>query len=184
VAITRLSGIGYAFLVWRWPTDAPIVGAICAAAALLIIDVLTTRRRPFAAIAAAVFIVHLGALPPSANLLGQYLPLQIVVATLEFLLLTMAGFRYVQALLWKFRALIARAVHRAPLNRAGITGENQCRLKQHYSRKWFAAAAIFSCCWPDAALLLSPPSAEPELACHAHHAVLRQHDNDGFHPLG
>jgi hypothetical protein len=101
-AITQLSGIGYAFLVWRWPTDAPIVGAICAATALLVVDVLTSRRRSFAAIVAAVLIVHLGALPPSANLLGQQLPLQIVAATLEFLLLTMAGFRYVQASLWRF----------------------------------------------------------------------------------
>ena len=102
VAVTRLSGIGYALLVWRWPTDTPIVGAISAATALLVVDVLTSRRRPFAAIVAAVFIVHLGALPPSANLLGQELPLQIVAATLEFLLLTMAGFRYVQASLWRF----------------------------------------------------------------------------------
>ncbi len=102
VAITRLSGIGYAFLVWRWPTDAPIVGAICAATALLVVDLLTSRRRPFAAIAAAVFMVHLGALPPSANLLGHGLSLQILAATLEFLLLTMAGFRYVQASLWKY----------------------------------------------------------------------------------
>ena len=102
VAVTRLSGIGYAFLVWRWPTDAPIVGAICAATALLVVDLLTSRRRPFAAIAAAVFMVHLRALPPSANLLGLELPLQIVAATLEFLLLTIAGFRYVQASLWRF----------------------------------------------------------------------------------
>ena len=102
VAVTRLAAIGYAFMVWRWPVDAPMVGAIAAAVALLILDVLTSRRRPFAAIAAAVFMVHLGALPPSANLLGLELPLQIVAATLEFLLLTLAGFRYVQASLWRF----------------------------------------------------------------------------------
>jgi len=102
VAVTRLSGIGYVLHVWRWPADAPIVGAIGAATALLVVDVLTSRRRPFAAIVAAVFMVHLGALPPSANLLGQDLPLQLVAATLEFLLLTMAGFRYVQASLWRF----------------------------------------------------------------------------------
>ncbi len=101
VAVSRLSGIGYAFLVWRWPTDAPMVGAMLAAAAVLTVDMLTIRRRSFAVIAAAVFIVHLGALPPSANLLGHQLPLHIFAATLEFLLLTVAGFRYVQASLWR-----------------------------------------------------------------------------------
>jgi hypothetical protein len=102
LVVTRVSGIGYAFLVWRWPADAPMVGAILAAAAVLIVDMLTIRRRSFAVIAAAVFMVHLGALPPAANLLGRGLPLQIVAATVEFLLLSFAGFRYAQAALWKF----------------------------------------------------------------------------------
>src|SRR5258705_5047843 len=47
VAVTRLSGIGFAFLVWRWPVDAPMVGAILAAAGLLILDMVTIRRRSF-----------------------------------------------------------------------------------------------------------------------------------------
>jgi hypothetical protein len=112
LVITRVSGIGFGFLIWRWPDDAPMVGAILAAIALLILDMLTIRRRSFAAIAAAVFVVHLGALPPSANLLGQQLPVQILAATLEFLLLSFAGFRYAQASLWKFPSATYRV---APL---------------------------------------------------------------------
>jgi hypothetical protein len=112
LVVTRLSGIGFAFLAWRWPEDTPMVGAILAAAALLIFDMLTIRRRSFAAIAAAVFVVHLGALPPAANLLGRELPLQIVAATLEFLLLSFAGFRYAQASLWRFPSATYRV---APL---------------------------------------------------------------------
>ncbi|HEV8608324.1 MAG TPA: hypothetical protein VGQ99_23520 [Tepidisphaeraceae bacterium] len=112
LAVTRLSGIGFTFLVWRWPEDAPMVGAIAAAVVLVILDVLTSRRRSFAPIAAAVFVVHLGALPPSANLLGRELPLHIVAATLEFLLLSIAGVRYAQASLWRFPSATYRV---APL---------------------------------------------------------------------
>ena len=100
MAVTRFTGITYAFLVWRWPVEAPACGAIVAGAAIITLDVLAVRRRSFVAIAAAVAAVHLGALPPTAELLGRGLPLQIVATILEFILLCFAGFRYVQAALW------------------------------------------------------------------------------------
>jgi hypothetical protein len=112
LAVTQFSGIGYACVVWRGPGDAPVLGAIAASAVIVTLDVFTIRRRPFAAIVAAVAVIHLGALPPAANLLGPDLPLHLIAATLEFLLLVFAGFRHVQASLWRFPSATYRV---APL---------------------------------------------------------------------
>ena len=99
--LTLISGLTYAYCVWRLPAETPMVGVIAAALVIVTLDVLTARRRSFVVIVAAVAAVHLGALPPSADLLKPQLPLQFLAATLEFLLLTLAGLRFVQASLWR-----------------------------------------------------------------------------------
>jgi hypothetical protein len=99
---TRLATIAYAWCAWRGPGAGRIVEFIFAAAVILTLDALTVRRRHFAVIVAAVVLTHLCALPPSANLLQPALPLHLVTASLEMLLLTVAGFRFLLASLWQF----------------------------------------------------------------------------------